>query len=237
MPYRANLLLASLPSQDRSLLEPHLKTVELRQAHILYESGDTITTAYFPYDAVISLVATLTTGEMIEAAMVGRDGVVGAAAALDGRITLSRAIVQLGGTGAACAVDDLHQAAMASPVLLALLIRHEQTVFGQAQQSAACNITHALEARLARWMLRARHLSSSDTLPFTQEFLAEMLGVRRTSVSLVAHTLQQAGMIQYKRGRIQITDLEALRETACECHATVQRHYELLLGHKGSNTA
>jgi CRP-like cAMP-binding protein len=228
--HHGNLLLASLPAPDMQLLQLHLKTVELAQQHVLYEPGETIAAVYFPFDAVVSLVATLSTGEMIEAAMVGRDGVVGASAALDGAVSLSRAIVQLGGRGASCPVEALRRVAMQSPMLLGLLIRHEQTVYAQAQQSAACNITHTIEARLARWMLRARDLSGGDTLPFTQEFLAEMLGVRRTSVSLVAHTLQQAGMIKYRRGRIQIVDLEAMRETACECYETVKSHYDSLLG-------
>src|SRR5436305_197085 len=90
--------------------------------------------------------------------------------------------------------------------------------------------THHIEARLCRWLLRARHLAETDTLPFTQEFLAEMLGVRRSSVSVVAHTLQQAGMIRYSRGRIHIVDLAALRETTCECYGTIESHYRGLLG-------
>src|SRR5204863_1569376 len=179
--------------------------------------------------AIISLVVTLSTGEMIEAAMVGKDGIVGASAALDGKVSLSRAIVQIPGDALTCELDLLRKAALQSHPLLALLIRHEQTVYAQAQQSAACNAAHDVEARLCRWLLRARDLSDSDTLPFTQEFLAEMLGVRRTSVSLVAHTLQQAGMIKYARGRIQITNLEGLRETACECYGTVNAHYQALL--------
>src|SRR4051794_26310967 len=164
--------------------------------------------------------------------MVGRDGVVAASAAMDGKVSLSRAIVQIGGKGVSCRADALKKAALQSESLHSLLIRHEQTVYAQAQQSAACNITHTVEARLARWLLRARDLSQSDTLPFTQEFLGEMLGVRRTSVSLVAHTLQQAGVIKYSRGRIQITNLDALTDIACECYGVIHRHYESLLGIK-----
>jgi len=134
-----------------------------------------------------------------------------------------------------CDVDVLKHAAMQSATLHSLLIRHEQVVYAQAQQPAACNVTHQIEERMARWLLRARDLSQSDTLPFTQEFLAEMLGVRRPSVSIVAHTLQQAGLLNYKRGRIQITNLEGMREIACECYATVSRHYDRLLGHLPNN--
>lgn len=225
-----NLLIESLAGSDRALLLPHLKPIELKQQTILYEAGDTVDVVYFPTSAVISLVVALSTGEMIEAAMVGRDGVVGVAAALDGKFSLSRAIVQIAGQGVTCESDTLKSLAMQSPALHSLLIRHEQTVYAQALQTAACNATHNVEARLARWLLRARDLAGGDALPFTQEFLAEMLGVRRTSVSVTAHTLQQAGLIRYSRGNIQITDLEGLQETACECYETIQKHYSLLLG-------
>jgi DNA-binding transcriptional regulator YhcF (GntR family) len=172
----------------------------------------------------------LSSGEMVEAAMVGRDGVVGASAALDGRVSLSRGIVQLAGAAVVCDLEALKAAALQSPKLLSLLIRHEQTVYAQAQQSAACFATHNVQARLCRWLLRARDLSGGDTLLFTQEYLAEMLGVRRTSVTLVAHTLQAAGFIKYARGKIQILNAEALEDSACECYETVKRHYESLLG-------
>ena len=111
-----------------------------------------------------------------------------------------------------------------------MLIRHEQILLAQAQQSAACNVSHSIEARLSRWLLWTRELSGSDTLGLTQEFLAQMLGVRRTSVSLVANTLQNAGLIRYRRGRIEITDLEGLRAASCECYGRVKMHYDRLLG-------
>jgi CRP-like cAMP-binding protein len=185
---------------------------------------------YFPTGAVISLVIGLPTGEMIEAAMVGRDGVVGAASSLDGRVSLSRAIVQLAGPALFCGVQDLKGAALQSNTLLSKLIRHEQTLYAQAQQSTACMATHDVESRLCRWLLRARDLAGSDTLMFTQEFLAEMLGVRCTSITIVAHTLQQAGMIKYARGKIHILNVEGLRDTACECYESVRQHYAQLLG-------
>ncbi len=225
-----NLLIDSLSGSERSLLEPHLKSIELSQQTVLYEAGATVETVYFPTTAVISLVVSLSTGEMIEAAMVGRDGVVGASAALEGKVSISRAIVQIGGAVLACEADTLKGLALQNANLLALLIRHEQTVYAQAQQSAACNATHHVAARMARWLLRARDLAGAETLPFTQEFLGEMLGVRRTSVSVVAHTLQEAGLIRYRRGNIQITDLEGLQETACECYETIRKHYSVLLG-------
>jgi CRP-like cAMP-binding protein len=230
VPNNRNLLLALLSPSDAAALQPHLKSIYLEQHRILVEAGDAVEAIYFPISAVISIVVSLSTGELVEAAMIGRDGVVGASASLDGKISLSRMIVQLAGDAMMCSLDGLRSAAMQSQSLLSLLIRHEQTLYAQAQQSAACMASHHVEARLCRWLLRSRDLSGSDTLPFTQEFLAEMLGVRRTSVTVVAHTLQAAGMVKYVRGKIQITDLEGLREAACECYETVKSHHQCLLG-------
>jgi CRP-like cAMP-binding protein len=225
-----NLLLASLPDAVLGQLNSHLRKANFPQGRILWESGDTVNEVVFPESMVVSLVVTLATGEIIEAAMVGRDGIVGASAALDGRISLSRAIAQISGDGLVCDADVLKRTAMQSEELHSLIIRHEQTVYAQAQQSAACLASHHLDARLCRWLLRARDLAGSDTLAFTQEFLAEMLGVGRPSVSITAHTLQQAGLIKYSRGKIQIVNLEGLRESACECYDTIKGHYQLLLG-------
>ena len=230
MPHRDNLLLASLSPGDLAALQPHLKLAHFEQEQVLFEAGDTIDATYFPTSAVISIVVALSSGQVVEAAMVGRDGVLGASAALDGKMALSRAVIQLSGEAIVCSLAALRGAAMQSQPLLSLLIRHEQTLYAQAQQSTACMAAHHVDARLCRWLLRSRELSQSDTLLFTQEFLAEMLGVNRTSVTVVAHTLQQAGIIQYTRGRIRITNLEGLQDAACECYETVRSQYQVLLG-------
>ena len=225
-----NILLSLLSTSDLKRLEPYLKPTQFEQHHVLFEADEQIRHVYFPTGGVVSLVVTLSTGETVEVAIVGLDGVVGASAALDGKVALSRGIVQLGGEIVVCDIEALKSTALQSPKLLALLIRHEQTVFAQAQQSAACFATHQVAARLSRWLLRARDLSGSDTLSFTQEYLAQMLGVRRTSVTVVAHTLQAAGLIKYARGKIQILDTEGLQDSACECYATVKSQYRKLIG-------
>ncbi|MBR0972996.1 Crp/Fnr family transcriptional regulator [Bradyrhizobium japonicum] len=225
-----NLLLRHLSETDFRILEPHLKTVAFEQHSLLFEADQEIRSVYFPAGAVVSLVVTLSTGEMIETAMVGIDGVVGAAAALDGRMSLCRGIVQLGGDIVVCNMDALKTATLQSPRLLALLMRHEQAVYAQAQQSAACFASHSVQARLCRWLLRARDLSGSDQLQFTQEYLGQMLGARRSSVTVVARTLQAAGLIRYARGKIRILDAEGLEEGTCECYAAVKARYEQLLG-------
>jgi CRP-like cAMP-binding protein len=232
MPNSSNLLLASLSASDAAVLQPHLRSIYLEHETILFEAGGEVAAIYFPTGAIISLVVGLSSGELIEAAMVGKDGVIGASAAIGGNIPSNRGIVQLAGTAMTCSVDALKSAALQSHTLLSALVRHEQTVYAQASQSAACMAAHHVEARLCRWLLRARDLAGTDTLEFTQEFLAEMLGVKRTSVTLHARTLQQAGLIKYSRGKIQIIDVEAVRETVCECYGTVKSYYQTLLGHR-----
>jgi CRP-like cAMP-binding protein len=159
----------------------------------------------------------------------GRDSIFGASAALNGGIALNDAIVQLPGTASTLSVAQIRRAAEDSVPFRTTLIRHEQALLSQALQSAACNASHTVESRLSRWLLRARDLSGSDNLPLTQEFLAQMLAVERSSVSLVAGTLQQAGLIRYSRGHIEIIDVDALSESACECYFSTKAHYDALL--------
>jgi len=204
--------------------------MHLQQKRVLHNTGDMINKIYFPTTAVVSLVVALESGEMTEAAMVGKDGAVGIASALDGKLAINRAIVQLGGDAIVCDQAAFRSAALQSESLITTVMRHEQTLFAQAQQSAACMAYHEVDARFCRWMLRARDLSGSDQLPFTQEFLAEMLGVQRTSVNTVARTLQEAGLIKYRRGQIEIIDVEGLLEGACECYEVVKEQYSQLLG-------
>jgi CRP-like cAMP-binding protein len=224
-----NGLLSSLLPADFELLRPHLRPVELVHEAVLFEAGDTIDRVYLPHSGIISLVVALAGGEAIEAAMIGRDSMLGGSSALDGMISLNKAIVQLPGTGVTLDVARFREMADKSTDFRTILIRHEQVLFAQAQQSAACNASHTVEARLSRWLLRARDLSGSGTLLLTQEFLAQMLGVQRSSVSPVAHTLQQAGLIRYSRGRIKIINLEGLEDASCECYGTVKAHYDRLL--------
>jgi CRP-like cAMP-binding protein len=228
----SNVILTSLSPGDAAALQPYLRSVYLESKRILFDVGDIIDSVYFPAGAVVSLVVGLSTGEMVEGAMVGKDGVVGAAAALDSKVALTQAIAQLAGDAFVCDAATFKGVALQSERMLSLLFRHEQAVYAQAQQSTACMATHDVQARLCKWLLRARDLSGSDTLNFTQEFLAEMLGVRRTSVTVDAHALQNAGFIKYSRGKIQIINVEGLHEGTCECYQTVKMHYEKLLGER-----
>jgi CRP-like cAMP-binding protein len=211
-------------------IKPHLKTAPLKFADVLTDAGGEVRYVYFPHSGVVSLVVELDVGTMIETAMIGRDGVVSASSALDGKRSLNKAIVQLDGTASVIDVDRFRIIVREFEVFRALLIRHEQLLFAQSQQSAACNASHAVEARMCRWMLWMRDIAGTDDLMLTQEFLAQMLGVRRTTVSVVASPLQKAGLIRYRRGHIRLLDIPGLKKEACECYGTVRAHYENLLG-------
>lgn len=229
VPLSPNYLLASLPATVVGLLTQHLHTVTLGQDTVLAEAGDLMTHVYFPHGGVISLVVSLAGGETIEVAKIGRSGVLGAAAAFEGRNALSRAVVQLPGVASVIEFEYFRRIAEHSAELRNAVIRHGQFVFAQAQQSAACNAAHGVEARLARYLLQMRDLSGNDNLLLTQEVSAQMIGARRNSVSLVSNTLQHAGIIRYSRGNVEILDLDGLRKAACECYATVKAHEQRLL--------
>jgi CRP-like cAMP-binding protein len=230
VPCSENGLLASLTADCFELIRPHLKTVELLQDRVLAEVGDRLAKVYFPHSGVISLVLPLKKGEGIEIAMIGRDSVLGAFAGLGEPISPSDVVVLIPGIASTLDVEHLHAAADRSPQLRATLVRHQQALFVQAQQAAACNAMHPVESRLPRWLLRTYDLSGSHRLPLTQELMAQMIGAKRNSVSIEAHTLQQSNLIRYSRGQVEIIDLEALTRASCECYASVKAQYERLLG-------
>ena len=221
-----NRLLASLSSDAFAQIAPHLKVVELKFGDVLAEAGGPIRRVYFPFSGAISLVVELDVGTMIETALVGHDGVLNAASALDGKVSLNKGIVQMAGSAGAIDVDQLRRLADEIKPFRSLLIRHEQVLFAQSQQSAACNASHKVEARMCRWLLHMRDLAGNDDLTLTQDFLAQMLSVRRPSVSIVASPLQKAGLIKYSRGNIQVLDAKGLQKRACECYGTVKAHYQ-----------
>ena len=224
-----NDLLQALPSAEFEALRPHLEPFELVRETVLVEAGAPLRHVYLPHSGVISMLVRLSEGQTVEVAMIGRDSVFGAAAALDGGISLTDAVVLLPGRASIVNIAEFRAAADRSAVLRSVLARHEQALMVQAQQSVACNTSHSVEARLSRWLLRARELCDSESLPLTQEFLAQMIGVQRNAVSIVAHALQQAGMIRYSRGHIEIKNVDGLRETSCECYHAVKAQRDRLL--------
>ena len=224
-----NKLLASLDSRDLETLSRELTPIALEKGALLYEPGDEIDLIYFPHNAVVSLLTLMRGGEAIESATIGREGAVGFSAGIYPRQSQSRVIVQLAGSASRMPAARLRQACQHSDRLRFMIDRHAEALYGHAIQSVACNALHSVEARFARWLLCCHDRIDSDRVSLTQEFLADMLGVQRTTVTVVARTLQAAGLIRYSRGVVDILDRDGLEAIACECYATVRRNYERLL--------
>ncbi|MBP6545631.1 MAG: Crp/Fnr family transcriptional regulator [Phenylobacterium sp.] len=229
LPSLQNRLLAALPSADHGLVGPHLTHVELERGRLLYEPGDPIDTVYFPLDGVISLMTLMENGAAIESATIGPEGALGLMAAVSPRPSLSRAIVQTPCRAVRISATQLHEAWEKSPAIRKLVDRHTEALFGHAIQSVACNALHSVEARFCRWLLTCHDRISTNTVALTQEFLADMLGVQRTTVTAVARALQERDYIRYRRGIVDIIDRPGLEAMTCECYGVVRRNYERLL--------
>ncbi len=228
-PRSPNGFLSSLSADDFELIRPHLKTVDMAQDLVIINAGEVLKRAYMPHRGMISLVVDLARGEHVQIAMIGRQSIFGVFSALGDAVALNSAVVLVPGPASTIDLDRLRMAADQSATLRAIMLRHGLAIYAQIQQTAGCNASHTVESRLARCLLQTHDLSGGVKLLLTQEALAQMIGARRNSVSLVASTLQQAGYIHYSRGHIEITDIEGLRRTACECYASVKAQYERLL--------
>jgi CRP-like cAMP-binding protein len=229
--HQANRLLAALAPGDFARLEPFLEILELPRGKVLYERDETMRYAYFPHDSVVSLVAVMKDGTAVEMAVFGREAVLGFTSALVTRDVeaLGRYVVRMSGTASRIAVERLQEAVSASPNVRQLFLRFTEALFAQTLQAVACNAVHGVEARCCRWILSTRDRIDRDALPLTHEFLAEMLGVQRSTVTMVARTLQSAGLITQKRGVITVIDRARLEDAACECYAAIRQRFERLL--------
>jgi CRP-like cAMP-binding protein len=218
----SNHFLAALPPHDFALLTPHLRTVTFKRGMILHDAGDEIERVYFPHSGMVSMVAVMPSGAAVETATIGRAGVIGASTGLGVKYSSARVIVQLPGTAAWLSASQFHAAANGNQAIRDLVVRYSDMLLAQVQQSVACNVLHSMEARLCRWLLQAHDCMDGNDIPLTQEFLGQMLGVRRTTVTIAAQLLQSGGLIRYRRGHIQILDHPALAELSCECYAIVR---------------
>jgi CRP-like cAMP-binding protein len=224
MPHSKNFLLNRLGADLLGRLLPNLSVVQLASGDVLAGTHERVEKVYFPHTGVISCVVETIGGGAIETGMIGNDGAFGSSQALDDKVSLNHVVMQVPGAASVISSDHLRKAADELPVFRGLLVKYEQFFLAQVQQTAACNALHTVRARTCKWLLRMQELAG-DNLPLTQEFLAQMMGVRRTSVTVVATELQSSGMISYSRGHIHIKDLEQIRQTACECDADVRSHY------------
>jgi CRP-like cAMP-binding protein len=228
-PALRNSLLEALPAEERRALAPHLETVHLARGTVLAEAGDALGHVYFPYDGVVSGTLTMRDGDTAEIATVGREGMVGIGVALGHAEAITRNVVQVAGEAARLPVAELEAALARSPAVRALCLSYVMALLFQVIQSSACNALHPTEQRFCRWLLLLHDRIGGGTLRLTQEFLAEMLGVYRPTVTLVARNLQAAGLIRYRRGVVEVLDRAGLEEVSCECYRAVRAQYERLL--------
>jgi CRP-like cAMP-binding protein len=217
-----NRLLGSLPQDEFSQLAPHFKEVLLEKGRVLQEPGEAVGFVYFPHGGLISVLAVMPEGETVETMTIGREGGVGLATGIGSQTALNRVTVQLAGRATQVPAPRWAALAQQSQAVRDLIVRYNDVQLAQVQQSVACNALHDVEARLCRWLLEARDRVGSDTLPLTQEFLAEMLGVRRTTVTIVARMLQSAGFVHYRRGVVHLRDVAALEGAACDCYRVLR---------------
>jgi len=225
---RHNHLLAALPDGELLRWRSQLELVEMPLGQVLYESGSTLSHVYFPTTAIVSLLYVMENGASAEIAVVGNEGLVGISLFMGGGSTPSRAVVQSAGWGYRLSAETIQQEFTRTPVLH-LLLRYTQALITQMAQTAVCNRHHSLDQQLCRWLLLSLDRLAGDELVMTQELIANMLGVRREGVTESALKLQEAGVIRYARGRIQVLDRTELERRTCECYAVVKHEYDRLL--------
>ena len=230
LPQRMNRLLAALPDAEYQRLVPHLEYVPLPLKQVLYNRGESIEYVYFPHRAIVSLVSTPEEGSNIEVGLVGNEGMVGIPAALGDNIATTTAMVQREDSGMRMEASLLKTEFQQGGSLQNLLLRYTQALYAQTSLTAACNGLHQLDEKLARWLLLVYDRVESNELRLTQEFISQMLAVRRAGITEAANRLQQAGLICYNRGRITILNRQGLEAASCPCYKIIKGEYDRLLG-------
>jgi CRP-like cAMP-binding protein len=225
-----NHLLSALPAKEYQYLLSGLELASLSAGQVLHSPGEPIEYVYFPNNAIICLVTTMENGSTVESGVVGNEGVVGTAAFMGSDIAYNAAIVQIAGEAMKIPAVRLKAEFHRGQTLQNLLLRYMQALFIQVSQGAVCNRLHTIEERFARWLLMISDRMQSKELLLTQEFISHMLGIRRSGVTVAAGTLQQAGLISYRRGKITILDRESLESSACECYRIIKAEFQRLLG-------
>lgn len=229
-----NRLLSLLPPAEFAVIQPHLEFAEFEPVTTLARAGDNIKTCFFPNSGMISLLCVTEQGRSVEAGYVGFEGMVGLSAILGNKEMPYDALVQAptnGFTAKAIAVQELFNK---RGTFHDHLLRFLYVVLKQMSQTCVCNHFHTIEARLCRWLTVMCERSGNRKIRVTQEFLAHMLGVQRTSIGLIANSLQRAGCIEYSRGRVKIVDIDRVRSLACDCYAIVAEEYRNLVVDDGA---
>ena len=225
-----NRLLTAFGERAMAALSPHLSETALAQDRVLGEIGVAVPHVYFPTSGVVSMVTELDDGHAVESLTVGREGAVGLLPALGDPAWRARAVVQIAGAAWRVSAEHLRAAALDQPTIVQVALRYAQVTEAQLYQSAACNASHAIEARLCRWLLTCEDRVGDCVLPLTQDYLAMMLGVQRTSVTVAAQAVQRKGLMEYRRGRITILDREGMTVAACGCYRATEDSYASIFG-------
>lgn len=226
---RSNRLLAALPEEDFRRLLPSMEYVDLSIGEILYDSGDEMPYLYFPTTSIISMLYTMATGSTAEMGMVGRCGLIGISVFLGGKTTPNQAIVQIAGGALRIKSKIIQIEFERGGPLRQILLHYTQSLITQISQVAVCNRLHTFEQRFCRWLLFIHDCLQTGEIVLTQAIISQLLGVRREGVTIAARRLQEAGIISYFRGHIQILDRQKLEACACECYTVVKDEYERLL--------
>jgi CRP-like cAMP-binding protein len=226
-----NYLLAAMPREVYEKIAPNLKLVSLPRGKILHYAGETIEDLYFPIDCVLSITITMSCGNTAETGIIGNREVLGVNAFMGGsETTQTDYIVQVAGSAMKISAQTLRYEFERNKQLREVLLYYTQALIAQISQTTACNRLHDLEKRFARWLLEVRTRVEKDDIDLTQEFIADMLGVRRAGVTQAAQKLQESGIIKYSRGHVYIIDRRRLEAASCECFKTVKDEYDRLLG-------
>ena len=222
-----NEILCDLPRHEFGILSQKLELVRLRPRQVLHEAGDILKSAYFCNTGIISILSVLSDGKTVEVGLVGKEGLVGLPLIAGFRTSATRSVVQIEGTALRVDGDALETILTQCPRLERKLQQFSQIMAMQATQIAACNRLHEVEERLARWLLMSADRVGTTSLALTQEVLSQMLGARRSSVTVAAGVLQKAGLISYTRGDVKIVQRAKLEQAACECYGLMQRQVEV----------
>jgi len=230
-----NRLLDSLPESERARIAPSVRRRETDLRDRLYQQGSYITTVYFPVNAVVSILTSMNDGPGVEIATIGNEGMVGHALFLGSATMPAREFSQVQVPGDVLLMDAAAFRSLidSDGAVREVIQRYVQALFSQVSQQVACNGLHSVERRCSRWLLLTHDRVDSDEFPLTQEFLSQMLGVRRASVTLAAGALQKAGFIEYRRGRLKIIDRAGLEGASCECYQVIREEFDRLLGFSG----
>jgi CRP-like cAMP-binding protein len=226
---RSNQLLGALEPESRKRIESHLEPIEFKLGAVVCEAGGLLKHAYFPQGSVLSLLTVLENGSAIETANIGREGAFGLFAAMYSRVSFNRCIVQLEGHMARCPIELLQSEFKNSEHVRDLFVSYSETLLSQVQQTVACNAMHTTEERMCRWLLMMHDRAEGESLTYTHEFLAHILGANRKSVTLAAQSMQAAGLISYRRGTMQVLDRQGLEKASCECYAVVRERFDAFL--------